>query len=249
MPSLNGSCGLASGRWIARRLGCAGAWENAPRTVNNPATASTRNTNPALRFSTDLLSLCIASSVDLRCVVAVQRGRECIPGWVRMQAGRSGGRHARRRGRFFRGPLARSDTGHLGDNLCGSRFAYSAIAVVNAALRQSEIAPASAALGIEFMKRGLPLLLSEPGGVHARQFAGAIGVREENLAAVFKRFHARIDRQAEQSTDFCFIEGWVAQSFMLLHNASLRVQHKRRGQRRNAAILNAYFRRGHRYWI
>src|ERR1700719_3207677 len=63
MPSLNGSAGLASGRWMARRLGCAGACENAPRTVTNPATTSTRNTKPALRFSTDLLLLTMVSSV------------------------------------------------------------------------------------------------------------------------------------------------------------------------------------------
>src|SRR5229473_2382115 len=63
MPPLNGACGLSSGRRIARRLGCAGAWENAPRTVSNPAAASTRNTKPALRFSADLLLLRIVSSV------------------------------------------------------------------------------------------------------------------------------------------------------------------------------------------
>src|SRR6266849_2121618 len=48
---------------MARRPGCAGAWENAPRTVNNPAAASTRNRKPALRFTTDLLLLPIVSSV------------------------------------------------------------------------------------------------------------------------------------------------------------------------------------------
>src|SRR5258708_37216834 len=118
-----------------------------------------------------------------------------------MQAGRSRGRHARRRGRFFRRSLARSNAGSFRGNLCGSRFAYSAIAVVNAALRQSEIAPASAALGIEFMERGLPLLRSEPGKIHTGKFAGAVGVREEDLTSVVKRFHARIDGQSEQGAD------------------------------------------------
>src|SRR6266481_6603648 len=48
---------------MARRLGCEGAWENAPRTVSIPAATSTRNRKPALRFSTDMLLLPIVSSV------------------------------------------------------------------------------------------------------------------------------------------------------------------------------------------
>src|ERR1700686_2092923 len=63
MPSLKGSAGLASGRWMARRPDCAGACENAPRTVTNPAATSTKNTKPALRFSADLLLLTMVSSV------------------------------------------------------------------------------------------------------------------------------------------------------------------------------------------
>src|SRR5258708_39226168 len=144
-----------------------------------------------------------------------------------MQANGSGGSDVRQRGRFFRSSFRRSAAGNFGDNLFGSRFAHSTIAVVNAALRQSEIASASAALGIEFMECGLPLLRSEPGKIHTRKFAGAIGVREEDLTGVFKSFHAGVDGQPKQGADFCFVESWVSQSFMFLHNAALRVQHKR----------------------
>ncbi len=70
------------------------------------------------------------------------------------------------------------------------------------------------------MECGLPLLRSELGKIHAGKLAGAIGVREENLAGVFKGFHAGIDGQPKQGADFCFVQSRVAQSFMLLHNAA-----------------------------
>src|SRR6266852_1170542 len=135
-----------------------------------------------------------------------------------MQANGSRGSDVRRRGRFFRSSFGRSAAGNFGDNLFGSRFAHSTIAVVNAALLQSEIASAGAALGIEFMECGLPLLRSEPGKIHTGKVAGAIGVREENLTGIFKRFDTRIDWQPKQGADFCFVQSRVAQSFMLLHN-------------------------------
>src|SRR5229473_1210801 len=250
MPPLNGACGLSSGRRIARRLGCAGAWENAPRTVSNPAAASTRNTKPALRFSADLLLLRIVSSV----APALGRrrrdkGASVFRAWLGCKRTNSRGSDVRPRGRFFRGYFALSCAGDLGDNLFGSRFADRAIAVVNAALRQSEIASASAALGVELVESDLPLLRSEPGKIHTGKLAGAIGVRKKNLTGIFKRFHSRIDGQAEQGADFRFIQGGVAQTFVLLHDAALRVQHKRRGQRGDASILEAHLRGGHGHRI
>src|SRR5260370_42609619 len=137
-----------------------------------------------------------------------------------MQVSTSRGSDVRRRGRFFRSSFGRSAAGNFGDNLFGSRFAHSTIAVVNAALRQSEIASASAAFGVEFVESDLLLLRSELGKIHAGKLAGAIGVREEDLTGIFKGFHARIDGQAEQGADFCFVQSRVAQSFMLLHNAA-----------------------------
>src|SRR6266436_4131421 len=205
MPSLNGSCGLASGRWMARRLGCAGAWENAPRTVSNPAAASTRNTKPALRFSADLLLLRIVSSV----APALGRrrrdkGASVFRAWLGCKRTDSRGSDVRPRGRFFRSSFGLSAAGNFGDNLFGSRFADRAIAVVNAALRQSEIASTSAALGVEFVQSDLPLLRSEPGKIHAGKLAGAIGVCEENLTVISKRFDTRFEGKAKQGTVLVF---------------------------------------------
>src|SRR5258707_15830459 len=126
-----------------------------------------------------------------------------------MQVSTSRGSDVRPRGRFFRSSFGLSAAGNFGDNLFGSRFADRAIAVVNAALRQSEIASTSAALGVEFVQSDLPLLRSEPGKIHAGKLAGAIGVREKDLTGIFKGFHARIDGQAEQGADFSFIQGGV----------------------------------------
>src|ERR1700732_1380550 len=130
-----------------------------------------------------------------------------------MQADKLGGRRVWRRGRPFRRFLPWRLPGNFPNDLRGSRFAYSAIAIVNAALRQREIAAAGAALGIKFVKSGLLLLWRETGKIYARELAGAVGVREKNLARVFKRFHVRINRQAEQGADFRFVESRIAQAF------------------------------------
>src|SRR6266853_1896684 len=90
MPSLNGNCGLASGRWMARRLNCAGAWENAPLTVSNMAATSATNAKTALRFSADFALLCMVSSIDFAAIWQChgKQGREFIPYLDRMQASR-----------------------------------------------------------------------------------------------------------------------------------------------------------------
>src|SRR4029077_730239 len=103
-----------------------------------------------------------------------------------------------RRGRFFRSSFARSDAGNLGDNLFRSGFADRAVAIVNAALRQGELASARAAFSIELMQSDLLLLCSELGKIHTGKLAGAIRVLEENLAGILKGFDTRVDRQAEQ---------------------------------------------------
>src|ERR1700740_1238761 len=95
----------------------------------------------------------------------------------------------RRRG-FFRALFARGGMRNFGDNLFGPRFAYRAIAVVDAALRQGEPASAGAAFLIEFMQSDLLLRRSETGKIHTRKLAGTIGVREKDLPGVLKRFHA-----------------------------------------------------------
>src|SRR5258707_10321216 len=113
-----------------------------------------------------------------------------------MQVSTLRGSGVRPRERFFRGSFGRSDAGNFGDNFLRSRFAHSTIAVVNAALRQSEIASASAALGVELVESDLLLLRSELGKIHAGKLAGAIGVCEENLTGIFARFHTRMYGQA-----------------------------------------------------
>src|ERR1700716_795982 len=74
-----------------------------------------------------------------------------------------------------------SRAGKLSDDLFGSRFAHGAIAVVDAALRQRELASTSAAFRVELVKCDLPLLRTEPRKIHTGKLAGAIGVREEDL--------------------------------------------------------------------
>src|SRR5260370_8639203 len=143
---------------MARRPGCAGAWENAPRTVSNPAAASTRNTKPALRFSADLLLLRIVSSV----APALGRrrrdkGASVFRAWLGCKRTDSRGSDVRRRGRFFRSSFGRSAAGNFGDNFLRSRFAHSTFAVANAALRQSEIASPGAAFAVEFVETALLL--------------------------------------------------------------------------------------------
>src|SRR5260221_6186464 len=164
-----------------------------------------------------------------------------------MQESRSGRSDAYRRCGLPRDALGRRRAGKIRDNLCGSRFAYGATTVVDTALRQSEFAPARAAFDIEFVQSDLLLLGSKPGKIHTGKLAGAIGMSEEDLAGVFKCLHTRVDGQAEQGADFSFIESRVAQTFVLLDDAALRIQNERGGQRGDAAILETYFRRGHRH--
>src|ERR1700732_3451544 len=106
---------------------------------------------------------------------------------------RSGRCNARRSYGFFRRAFARCGVGKVGDNLCSSRFAYGAIAVVDPALRQSEFAPARAAFGVEFVESDLLLLRSEPGKLHTGKLAGAVGMRKEDLTGVFKSLNTRVD--------------------------------------------------------
>src|SRR5712672_1165028 len=255
-PSLNGNCGLASGRWIARRLDGAGAWENAPPTVSNPAAASARNAKTALRFNMDLALLCMVSlhhfavlsgdSIEIRArVYSVPRrdarelrGRSCCP------YGRLRGYGACRCRRLLLRLFRRRGMRNLVHNFLGPGFAHRAIAVVDAALREGELAPASAALRVGLVQGGLLLLRSKLGKIDAGKLAGPIRMRQEDLAGVFKGFDARANGQSEQGADFCFVQGRVAQAFVLLHYAALGIQHKRSGQRGHAAILRAHFRRG-----
>src|SRR6202007_256382 len=101
-----------------------------------------------------------------------------------MQANGSGESDVRRRWRLLLSSLARRGAGDLRDNLFGSRFAHEAIAVVYAALRQSEVASAGAALGVKFVESGQLLRRSQRGKVNAGKLAGTISMREEDLTGI-----------------------------------------------------------------
>ena len=72
-----------------------------------------------------------------------------------------------------------------------------AAAVVDAALRESEVAAAGARFRVEFVERDSFLFRREFGEVHAGKLAGAIGVLDKNLARVVEGFYFDVaDRQA-----------------------------------------------------
>ncbi len=127
-----------------------------------------------------------------------------------------------------------------GDDLSGGGLADLAVAVVDAALRERERAAAAAGFSVEFVERDGFLLGRELGEIHAGKFAGAFGVLQKNLAGVLEGFHFDVaNGQAEERTDFSFVENGIAQAFVLLNDAAFGIQDKRSGKRGDAAILNA----------
>src|SRR5260370_40625443 len=97
--------------------------------------------------------------------------------------------------------------GEGGDDFGGGGFADFAVAVVDAALRESVFAAASAGFGVEFGERGGFLLGSELGEIAAGKFACALGVFQENLADFLESFHFGVTAgAAEKSADFCFVQ-------------------------------------------
>ena len=167
-----------------------------------------------------------------------------------MQAGRLRRGHTDGRGRFlqwtFMGGRCARDIGH---DLRGACFADRAIAIVDAALREGKIAAARAALRVELVEGKLLLLGRQMGEIDTGKFAGAIGMGQENLAGILKGLEAGVNRQTEQGTNFQFIENGIAQPFVFLDDAALRVQNKRRGQGGDATIVHAHFWRGDGYRI
>ncbi len=140
--------------------------------------------------------------------------------------------------------------GEGGDDFGGGGFADFAVAVVDAALRESVFAAASAGFGVEFVERGGFLLGCEPGEIDAGKFAGAFGVFQKNLAGVLESFHFDVaDGEAEERTDFRFVQDRIAQTFVFLHDAAFGVEHERSGKRGNAAVLEANFVAGNGHWI
>jgi len=127
-----------------------------------------------------------------------------------------------------------------GDDFCGGGFADLAVAVVDAALRKRVAAAACAGLRVELVKRDCFLLGRELGEVHAGKFAGALGIFQKNLSGVLEGFHFDVaDGQAEERTDFCFIEDGIAEAFVFLDDAAFRVQDEGSGERGDTAVLHA----------
>jgi len=105
-------------------------------------------------------------------------------------------------GRGLRGSGMREGS----DDFGSGGFADLAVAVIDAALRESVLAAASAGFGVEFVERDDFLLGREFGEIDAGKFAGAVGVLQENLAGVLESFHFDVaDGQAEERADFGFV--------------------------------------------
>src|SRR5713226_5466620 len=107
--------------------------------------------------------------------------------------------------------------GEGGDDFGGGGLASLAIAVVDAALRESVLAAAGAGLGVKFVEGGGLLLGGELGEIDAGEFAGAVGVFQKDLAGVLEGFHLDVaDGQTKERANFGFVEERVAETFVLL---------------------------------
>ena len=133
----------------------------------------------------------------------------------------------------------------FGDDFCGAGFADRAAAIVDAALRERELAAAGAAFRVEAMQRDGSLFGRQLRHVHAGKRAGAIGMLQENFAGVFKCFDARRNSQMTQRANFIFIEQRIAQAFVFLHDAAFVIKNKRSWKRGDSAVLDANFVRRH----
>ena len=90
-----------------------------------------------------------------------------------------------------------------GDNLLGDAFADLTVAIVDAALRESVLAAASACFGVEFMERDDFLFRREFGKIDAGELGGTDGVLDEDLAGVVESFYFDVaDGQAQKRADF-----------------------------------------------
>ncbi len=138
--------------------------------------------------------------------------------------------------------MRRVRRGEGGDDFGGGGLAGLAVAVVDAALRESVLAAAGAGFGVEFVERDGFLFGRELGEIDAGKFAGAVGVLQENLAGVLESFHLDVaDGQAEKRANFRFVEHRIAKTFMFLNDAAFGVEHERSGKRGDAAVLEADF--------
>ncbi len=99
------------------------------------------------------------------------------------------------------------------------------------------------------MQGGLLLLWRQPGEIHTGQFGGVGRIFQEHLAGVLKCLNAGIDRLSQKGTNFADIGFHRMQSGMLLHDTSLRINHKSSGQSRDSSVCGDHLRGGHDDWI
>src|SRR5882724_12199003 len=151
-----------------------------------------------------------------------------------LRRGGSNGR-GRLRGRCWRRVGSSGDGGEdFGDGV----FAGFAIAVVDAALRERVAAAAGAGFRVEFVECNGFLFRRELGKIDAGKFRGAVGVFQKNLAGVLEGFHFDVaDGQAEERTNFGFIENRIAEAFVLLHDTAFGIENEGSGERGDSAVL------------
>ena len=131
------------------------------------------------------------------------------------------------------------------DDFFRGGFAGFAIAVVDAALRERVTAAAGTGFGVEFVERDGFLFRRELGEIDAGKLSRTVRVLQKNLANILEGFHFDVaDRQTKQRANFSFVENWIAESFVLLHDAAFGIENEGSGKSRNPAVLNANVVRG-----
>src|SRR6266550_2695486 len=96
-----------------------------------------------------------------------------------------------------------SNTREGSDDFLGGAFADLTVAIVNAALRESVLAAASASFGVEFVEGHDFLFRRKFRKIDPGELGGADGVLDEDLAGVVESFYLDVaDGQAEERADF-----------------------------------------------
>ena len=104
--------------------------------------------------------------------------------------------------------LPGSDFFHNGGGAVLAEFAGG---VIDAALREGELASAGTRFRIKFVERDGALLGSEFLGIDAGQHGGAIGMLQEDFAGVAKGFDSGRNGEIQKSAHFGFVQGGIVQ--------------------------------------
>jgi len=134
---------------------------------------------------------------------------------------------------------AGGSSGKFRDDFLRRGFAYGAIGIRNAALRESEFAAAGASIGVETMKGDFLLLGREFREIDAGKFRGAIGVFQKDFTRILEGLNLGLDGKTEESANFGFVERGVPKSDVFLNDAAFGIDNEGRGQSGNAAVFGA----------